>query len=337
MIDRRALLGAALLAGCAGMAQGGGGESGGVTGSADPFLVDPGRGPDEDIPLWPEGAGVPGGVPEGLSETLVERDNPFGLLDRAAHDVTRPILSLFRAREPTGKALLIIPGGGYRWVVVDKEGYEGARWFSRRGAHVYVLRYRLPHQGWAAGADAPLQDAQRAVRLIRARAGQDGVDPGKVMVMGFSAGGHLAGSLCARFAASLHAPVDAVDRLDARPDLGALIYPVTRMGGPHVHAGSRTHLIGADASPKREAAYDLTRTVAPDGPPLFLMHALDDAAVPVENSLELAVAARAAGVPAVLHTFDAGGHGFGMRGIAGTPLAAWPGLVMDWAGARGWT
>lgn len=286
--------------------------------------------PDEVLALWPEG--VPGGVPGGLTETVVYRDNPFGLLDRAAHDVTSPSLSIFKPARPDGSAILIIPGGGYKWVVIDKEGFEGARYFSARGATVYVLRYRLPHQGWAAGPDAPLQDAQRAMRVIRSRAAADGIDPARVMVMGFSAGGHLAGTLAMRFDASFG---DADDTVSARPDAAALIYPVATMTRPFAHEGSRLNLIGADPSPEVVSAWSLEAMVRPDMPPVFLMHAEDDPAVPVENALMLYEALRAANHPVALHLFEAGGHGFGLRGIKGTPLETWPDLVAGWGRDKG--
>lgn len=292
-----------------------------------PLLVDLDRQPDEEIELWPGGA--PGGEGVDLQEHYVERENALGLPDRAALDVTRPTLTLFRAQDPDGSVMLLIPGGGYRHVVVEKEGFEGARHFNRFGADVYVLKYRLPHQGWAAGPDTPLQDAQRALRLIRSRAPH-----AQVTAMGFSAGGHLCGSLCQRFDEPVYTPRDEADALSARPDLGVLVYPVTLMRPPHGHAGSRTHLLGQTPSADAIAKYDLTTAPNPDGPPLFLLHTLEDASVPVENSLELAVAARRAGLPAVLHVFDRGEHGFGLRVAEGSPLAKWPGLVLDWTRAQ---
>lgn len=290
-------------------------------------------GPDEVAPLWTQG--VPGGVPDGLAEHIVLRDNPFGLLDRAAHDVTLPSLSIFRPRRADGSAILIIPGGGYKWVVIDKEGFEGARHFCGQGATVYVLRYRLPHQGWAASAEAPLQDAQRAVRVIRSRASADGIDPARVMVVGFSAGGHVAGSLASRFDAEVHPAQDGIDLLAARPDAAALIYPVATMARPYAHEGSRLNLLGAEPSSEAVRAWSLEHMVRPDMPPVFLLHAGDDAAVPVENSLMLYSALRASGVPAVLHVFEAGGHGFGLRGIKGTPLEVWPRLLLQWSASKG--
>ena len=288
---------------------------------------------DETLLLWPEGP--PGGMPEGLAEKIVHRDNPFGLTDRAAHDVTAPSLSIFHPETPDGSAILIIPGGGYKWVVINKEGFEGAAHFAGRGATVYVLRYRLPHQGWRAGPDAPLQDAQRAMRLIRARAEEDGIDPARVMVMGFSAGGHLAGTLAMQFDMPVYAPADAADTLSARPDAAALIYPVATMTEPFAHPGSRLNMLGEQPTPEEITRWSLESMARRDMPPVFLMHAADDAAVPVENALILHAALRGVGVPVALHVFEAGGHGFGLRGIAGSPLQSWPSLLHDWGVNKG--
>lgn len=288
---------------------------------------------DETILLWPEGP--PGGIPEGLQEQIVHRDNPFGLTDRAAHDVTAPSLSIFHPDAPDGSAILIIPGGGYKWVVIDKEGFEGARHFAREGATVYVLRYRLPHQRWQAGPQAPLQDAQRALRLIRSRAAADGIDPARVMVLGFSAGGHLAGTLAMKFDLPTYIPMDAADALSARPDATALIYPVATLAEPFAHPGSWQNMLGLDPAADAVAAWSLESMARPDMPPVFLMHAADDAAVPVENALVLHGALRQAGVPVALHVFEAGGHGFGLRGIEDTPLRSWPSLLRDWGVNKG--
>lgn len=298
-----------------------------------PLLVDLDRGPDEDIPLWPDGP--PGGENVTVREEIVHRDNDFGLVDRAAHNVTRPILSRFSASDPDGSALLLIPGGGYRWVVIDKEGFEGARWFARRGVTCYVLRYRLPHQGWAAGADTPLQDAQRAMRVIRARAAQDGVNPERIAAMGFSAGGHVAGSLAMRFGAPVYEAVDAADTASARPNLAALVYPVATMRDPHVHAGSRQHLLGDNPSEDCIGAYSLETAPPADTPPTFLLHASDDASVPVENSLQMFAALKRASVSAEMHVFERGGHGFGLRWLEHNSARAWPELFLKWAAMHG--
>ena len=213
---------------------------------------------------------------------------------------------------------------------MDKEGYEAAERFAAAGLTVYVMSYRLPGDHWAAGPDVALQDAQRAMRLIRARAGG-----GPVGVMGFSAGGHVAGMLEEKFDKPAYAPVDDADQLSARPDFAVLMYPVATMRDPYVHAGSRTELLGATPNPADETAYSLEANVRPDEPPTFLVQAIDDNSVPVENSLQLAAALRAAKIPVELHLFEVGGHGFGIRYAIGKPAAAWPDLVLAWLSAHG--
>jgi len=209
--------------------------------------------PTETIELWP---GAPPGAPATLPvEAAHERSKDSAYNDRYVLGISRPRMAVFRPRRPNGAAVLIAPGGGYSWVVVDKEGYEMARWLAARGVTAFVLFYRLPQEGWTARPDTPLQDSQRAMRLIRARAASFGVDPRRVCAMGFSAGGHVCSDLLARFAAPVYAPVDAVDRLSARPDIAAPIYPVVSMTFPVAHAGSRKNLIGEKASPELERAH----------------------------------------------------------------------------------
>ena len=173
--------------------------------------------PIEVLRIWP---GLPPGS-DGVhaSEETVERDNALGLRDRIILGVTQPRITVFRPRGRPQGALLLLPGGGYRHVVVDKEGFETARWLSERGIAVFVLFYRLPGDGWAAGPDAPLQDAQRAMRLLRAQASKWAIDPARLGVIGFSAGGHLAARLACSHALPTYAAVDAVDEQSARPDI----------------------------------------------------------------------------------------------------------------------
>ncbi|WOI52395.1 alpha/beta hydrolase [Parvularcula sp. LCG005] len=298
--------------------------------TAPPYalLVDIDRQPDLVLPLWPEGP--PGGVPKGLTEEIIERTNVYGLPDRAAVKITTPTLTVFRRAEPTGEVILLIPGGGYSRVVVEKEGWEGARYFNQHGITAYVMTYRLPQFDWQGGADTPLQDAQRAIRLVRSRAEADGIDPGKITVMGFSAGGHVAGSLGTRFDAIVYEGSNEVDALSARPDRLVLVYPVASMADGVTHEGSRTNLLG-DAPVETELqAYSIDKNARADAPPTFLLHTADDAAVPVENSLRVFREFTAAGVPVSLHVFPHGEHGFGLRGIEGTPLGQWPQMVVDW-------
>jgi acetyl esterase/lipase len=288
--------------------------------------------PAEIVRLWPHGA--PGGEGVALTPVVTERSTDPAFNDRFAQYTTDPLLTVFRPERPNGSALLLIPGGGYRWAVLDKEGYDVARVFAASGTTCFVLRYRLPADGWAAGADAPLQDAQRALRLIRARADEYGLDARRIGVLGASAGGHLAGLASVRTDPT-YDPVDAVDGVSFRPDLTVLMYPVATMADPFVHAGSRRHLLGEAPSAARVSAYSLEQRDWSGASPVFLLHAMDDGAVPVENSLELLSALKAAGVAAEAHLFQEGGHGFGVRLIQGRPAAVWPDLVRGWAARLG--
>ncbi len=266
---------------------------------------------------------------------MQERSPDKQLTDRAVFGISRPRLVVFRPERPNGAGLLVMPGGGYRWVVIDKEGYEIGRHLSARGFTVFVLFYRLPGEGWAAGPDVALADAQRAMRLIRHRASDFGLDPARIAAMGFSAGGHVCADLATRFAAAVYQPVDAADSISARPMLAAPIYPVVSMNPPLAHAGSRSLLLGSNATPAQEAAHSPHRNVPPDAPPMFLLHAEDDDSVPVDNSLLLHAALRARAVPVEMHLFTHGGHGFGLRKAIGKPVGIWPDLFLAWAHSQG--
>jgi len=282
------------------------------------------------IPIWPNGP--PGGEGVSVTEEVVERNPPPNpLRDRYVKHVRIPTLTVFEPVRPNGAPLLMTPGGGYKWVVMDKEGYECAGRFAAAGVTVYVASYRLPADGWAAGPAAPLQDAQRALRLVRSLA----PDPKRVGVMGFSAGGHVAGCLSLMWDARVYAPVDAIDSLSARPDLSMLMYPVATMHPAFAHAGSRAQLLGAAPTAVQERRWSLEDRARADAPPTFLLHAGDDASVPVENSLRLYDALRAATVQAEMHLFEEGGHGFGLRFATGKPVAAWPELVEAWWKRKG--
>jgi acetyl esterase/lipase len=289
--------------------------------------------PTETIDLWPKGA--PGLPATALVETVNERSTDAQLTDRAVFGITRPRMAVFRPTRPNGAAVMITPGGGYKWVVVDKEGYEMGRWLAARGFTVFVLFYRLPGEGWAAGPDVVLQDTQRAMRLIRHRASDYGVDPERVAAMGFSAGGHACADLAARFAANLYAPIDKADTLSARPFVAAPIYPVISMFAPVAHAGSRTNLIGANPAPEAERAHSPHLNIPGNAPPHFILHAEDDDVVPVENALLLRAALRARKIPVETHLFTHGGHGFGLRKTIGKPVEAWPQLFLDWSRTMG--
>lgn len=324
-IDRRSLIAAGLVAAIAN----------GRVGAQTPPPVS-GKGlapglpqPTETIDLWPKGApGMPAKPPVEVAD---ERSTDTLVNDRAVFGITRPRMAVFRPDRPNGAAVLLTPGGGYRWVVVDKEGYEMARWLTARGFTAFVLFYRLPGEGWASGPDTPLADAQRAMRLIRHRAKSFAIDPERVAAMGFSAGGHVCADLASRFAARVYAPVDAADALSAKPQSAAPIYPVISMDPAIAHAGSRTLLLGPDPSPQLMAAHSPDQNIPADAPPHFLLHAEDDEAVPVDNTLRLHAALRQRKIPVELHLFAQGGHGFGLRKTIGKPVEVWPELWRAWA------
>lgn len=302
-----------------------------ASGAPVPDLTDPA----EWLDLWGDHRAFQ--PPAGLTEVLTERSVSPGRLDRALSAIARPRMAVFRPPQGSnnGGALLIAPGGGYRRVVMDREGFEMARWAAEQGFTAFALFYRLPADGWAAGPDVALADAQRAIRLIRYHAGRWGIDGTRVSVMGFSAGGHVCASLSTRFADQVYAPVDAADSLSARPHSAAPIYPVISMDPAIAHMGSREHLLGAAPSLADEAANSPDRTVPHDAPPHFLLHAEDDASVVVDNCLRFRAALRAAGIDTQTHLFPDGGHGFGISQAAGKSVEGWQRLWLGWALQKG--
>jgi acetyl esterase/lipase len=289
--------------------------------------------PNEWWNLWPAGLPLHSGPP--LAEQIIERSGDPACPDRAMLGITRPRMAIFRPARPNGAAVLVIPGGGYVRVVMDKEGFEFARWLAARGYTACVLFYRLPGEGWASGPDTPLIDAQRAIRLVRHRAAGLGVDPARVATAGFSAGGHVCSDLAARFAFPAYTPVDAADALPTRPWCAAPIYPVVSMDAAIAHVSSRALLLGPNPPLALERAHSPDHNVPADAPPHFLVHAEDDTSVPVENSLALRAALRRRGIPVETHLFAEGGHGFGLRRAAGKPAAIWPELWAAWAARQG--
>jgi acetyl esterase/lipase len=283
----------------------------------------------DTLDLWPKG--TPGADRVTVREEIIERLPDGPMRDRFAQHVTKPMLTLFKPKSAwNGITLLIVPGGGYVRVVIDKEGFEAAEWFTQRGFAAAVLRYRMPADGWAAGADAPVHDAMRALRLLRSRDIAAGTSPRKIGIMGFSAGGHL----CARLITEpgLQYPrQDPADDTSARPDFAVLMYPVIATTGPAAHRGSADQLRGAGVTEADLPRFSPHLNVDARTPPTLLVHAGDDASVPVENSLLMYQALQKAGVRSELHVFDSGGHGFGLRGVAGRDVAVWPTLVQNWA------
>jgi acetyl esterase/lipase len=287
--------------------------------------------PPPRVQLWPGVA--PGSEGLVLVQRVVERSADPALPDRYVDGVIAPSLAVYRPARPDGRALLVIPGGGYRRVVLDKEGSALTAAFAEGGGlTVFVLQYRLPGEGHRNARDVPLADAQRALRLIRRHAAEWGLDAASVGVMGFSAGGHVAASLATRHAERVYAPQDAADALDARPAYAVLVYPVIDMGA-YAHPGSRQELLGDAADPAAVHAYSLQERIDASTPPVFLLHAQDDSTVPVENTLLFEAALRRAGIEHETHLYAHGGQGCGVRGAQGT-LASWPALAIAWIRAH---
>ncbi len=299
-----------------------------VGASAGASAIDP-----EALPLWP--AGPPDRLAAPLTETFADQSHDPAHRDRFVTGVGRPRLIVCRPAKPNGAAVLLMPGGGYQFLSYDNEGVSQARWLNALGVTAFILLYRLPSEGWADRANVPLEDAQRAMRLIRANADRYGIDPHKVSAIGFSAGGHLAGSLATRHAERLYMPVDAADALPARPDLVGLLYPVVSLSAAFTHGGSRDALLGADAPDVERKRYSVELGVDARTPPCFLVHAGDDGLVPTMNSISLYTALQAKARPAELHIFSEGGHGFGVRLGPDKPASAWPALFRSFAASQG--
>jgi acetyl esterase/lipase len=250
--------------------------------------------------------------------------------------VAAPEVLVFRPARPDGSALLAIPGGGYRFVSVQNEGLDVAQRFNGWRTTVFVLVYRLPGEGWTNRHLVPLQDAQRAMRLIRARARDFGIDAARLGVLGFSAGGHLAADLAVAHDERTYAPVDAADRQSARPAYLGLVYPVTTLRSRGPNSGSMDGLLGSSPPATQIDTRSPVLRVARETPPAFLVHSTDDPVVPLENSLEWIAASRRAGVPVEAHLFTEGGHGYGVQMMApDLPAARWPELFHAWLRKHG--
>lgn len=282
--------------------------------------------PATEIKLWP------GSPPGGGGTRGPEHVGREGAGLGSVSNISVPRMEIYRPAHPNGTAVLIMGGGGYFRIQIAKEANPAARWLLALGATPVVLYYRLPDDGWS--ASAPFQDAQRAMRILRARAAEFGIDPDQIGVMGLSAGGHLAAITETRFADQFYQPIDAIDRQSSRPDFAALVYPVITMKAPFGTSRSKREVVGDTTDPARTSAYSPEDHVTARTPPTFLVCAADDPIVAPDHSLIMFGALRTAKVPAELHVFERGGHGFGL-GSPGTLVSAWPRLFTAWAKSHG--
>jgi len=264
--------------------------------------------------LWPGGAPGAKGEAEGDKPTLT--------------------IYLPAQEKATGAAIVICPGGGYGALAMDHEGHQIAQWLNSFGVAGFIVKYRHRNSGAGYGHPAPLQDAQRAVRTVRSRAKEWGVDPNRIGILGFSAGGHLASSAATHFNESFYEARDAIDRVSCRPDFAVLVYPVISFTEPFTHVGSRQNLLGREPDQALVEKMSNEKQVTPQTPPTFLIATWEDTAVPAENSIYFYLALRKANVPAEMHIFLKGQHGFGLGQKLGA-VSAWPGLCKRWMAESG--
>ncbi len=289
--------------------------------------------PGEVIELWPQPPG--GALHPHMAEVVEQTSTDPAYSSRRKKGILRPHMIARPAANPNGAAMLIIPGGGFAWNYFEHEGDYVANVLNRAGIGCFVLFYRLAQDGWADPASVGPADAQRALRLIRAQAQRFRIDPARVGVMGFSAGGFLAATLATRHDARLYAPVDAADRLSARPSLAAPIYPVQSLDPAYAYSGAAPSLFGGPPSAAQIREWSPDLNVTPRSAPTFLAHAEDDLLVPVANTTRLREALLAAKVPVETHLFARGGHGFGVRAEPGRPDGPWLPLFLDFARGEG--
>jgi acetyl esterase/lipase len=261
--------------------------------------------------LWPQGA------PGALGDT----------------DADKPSLAIYQPKNPTPlhAGVVVCPGGGYGTLAMDHEGAQIAQWLNSLGMTAFVLKYRL---GPRYRHPAPLQDAQRAIRIARSRAPELHIDPARIGVWGFSAGGHLASTAGTHFDAGDAQAADPIARQSSRPDFLILSYPVISFSAPYTHNGSRRNLLGAEPDAKLVELLSNELQVTAQTPPTFLFHTNEDTGVPPENSVAFYLALRKAGVPAEMHIYERGPHGVGLA-LTDATLATWGARLADWLRTRG--
>jgi len=276
----------------------------------------------EEILLWP---GTPPGQGKVTGpEVRGDKGGAYG----AVWNITAPRMRVYRPAMPNGAAVLVAGGGGYFRIQLWKESTPAAEWLQAHGFTVFELLYRLPGDGWDAAA--PFMDAQRAMKIIRSRADEFGVDPTKLGIMGFSAGGHLAGFTAYQPARPLYAGTDAYERVSARPDFAVLLFPVVTLRKPYVTTRTRREIVGEKPSAKAQAEWSLDTHVSKDAPPTIIFAAADDPTTPPGHGILLFETLIAAGASAELHMFRDGGHGWGL-GQRGQVISQWPALFTHWA------
>jgi len=280
------------------------------------------------INLW--NGKIPGAIRnDKFKQTVDSADNWIKM-----RFVTNPSLDMYPApaEKTTGTAVIICPGGAYWGIAVEHEGAQLAKWLNSLGITAFVLKYRLPDNTIMENKTiAPTQDGQRAIRLVRQRAKEWGIDPHKIGIMGFSAGGHLASTLSTHFNEKEY---ESDDLTSARPDFSLLIYPVISMDSSITHWGSRVNLLGGTPTPELVKHYSNELQVNSETPPAFMVHSFNDYAVPVQNSIYYALSMHKFNIPCELHLYQTGGHGYGLGKSTNTE-STWPEACRKWLVTRG--
>ncbi|MBC7642551.1 MAG: alpha/beta hydrolase [Flavobacterium sp.] len=277
----------------------------------------------EQISLWTVN------MPDGKGSREAEKINTKG----SVTNVSNPRLIIHKPGNPNGTAILIISGGGYAHIELGKESTPTANWLQSEGVTAFELIYRLPQEGWKT-TSVPFEDAQRAIRIIRSRANSFGIDPNKIGVLGFSAGGHLAGFVSAQPEKQFYTPIDKIDSLSAKPNFTGLIYPVLSMLPPNNKTHTKKSILGENPTMEQEIEFSVEQQVNNNMPETFLAQALDDPISPIDNIFLMSNALRKANVPFEMQVFQSGGHGWGM-GKSGSLVIAWSGLFKNWAKFNG--
>ena len=280
------------------------------------------------LKVWPDK--IPGAIENpAIKEDTVKLENGQIRISK----VVSPTITLFFPSKETvnGAAVVICPGGGYGRLAIDHEGDFIAKWFNEIGVTGIVLKYRLPSDAIMKDKNiGPLQDVQEAIRIVRRNSKDWNIGPDKIGIIGFSAGGHLASTASTHF----NEKVYDSDGTSARPDFAILLYPVISMNKEITHSGSRTNLLGENPSEELTRRFSNELQVTADTPPTFLVHAEDDKTVPVLNSINYFVSLKKNNIPAELHIYEKGGHGFGLAKNRDTE-SQWPAACEQWLKMRG--
>lgn len=280
---------------------------------------------DITLPLWPAGK-----IPNYQKTDETEKRDSSDIIHISKVQTPEITVYLPTKKNATGQAVIVCPGGGYVNLSYDWEGTDVAKLLNAKGITAIVLKYRLPNsKSNIVSYLSPLLDAKRAIRTVRYNAGKWNINKNKIGIMGFSAGGHLASTLGTHFDEGDANSKDPIEKFSSRPDFMILVYPVISMTKNIMHKGSRNNLIGNNPTDELAKLYSNELQVTKQTPPTFLVHATDDKGVPVENSLLFYQALKDNGVPAEMHIYPAGGHGFGL-GIGKGYLETWTDRMIDW-------